>query len=529
MSNHTTPRLHHPAISLAAMACCLNLTACGGGGEATTSRVVVIETTTTTTALAAPMFMRHADPVAEPMEDSSAQDPATLEQPQMAAAAVGSDGIPALVRGADEAEGATMPLEEAMKQGNPGQASGSQAGVQNAAGTYIPVFTPAHIRAAYGLPALPTSYANLSAAQAAALGAGQTIYVVDAYHYPNAERDLAAFSTKFGLPLCKTVPITTATPMPLSSASNAQCTLSVVPVTMDTKGAPELDSKLPSYNSAWAQEAALDIQWAHAIAPLARIVLLESRTNNVADMSVAVRMAARMGPGSVSMSFAANEGSWTSSYDTAFRSSGLSYLAATGDWGAKAMWPSVSATVLAIGGTTLGYTGGNTRTERAWSMTGGGISAFTLMPSYQSATALPAQSIYNSSTKASVKMRGVADVAFNADPGTPQYVAFTAPGSNTTGWYAYGGTSISTPQWAGLVAIANAQRALKGKAPLGQNLHQALYDIASNATNYRLAFSDVMTGANGSCTACRATAGYDTPTGLGTPNVSSLLTLLQNR
>jgi len=543
MNTQHTPSLRLHAIGLAAILC-LNLAACGGGGDTTAASTPSAPANNggTTQALAEPVFMRQADPVAEPPDASStdgfinsdANAETNNDLPQAAANAT-SDTDLNIVRGADEAKGATMSQDEALQQSNPGSSGNNnisdadQPTTLSAAANNYSLFTPATIRAAYGLPALPTSYNNLTPAQAAALGAGQTIYVVDAFHYPNAERDLAAFSAKFGLPSCKTVAVSPTTPLPLSRASNTECTLSVVPVTADAKGTPMVDSKLAAYNSAWAQEAALDVQWAHAIAPLARIVLLESRNNGIVEMSQAVSMAARMGPGAVSMSFAANEGSWTSSYDTPFRAPGLSYLAATGDWGAKAMWPSVSATVLAIGGTTLGYSGTGSRTETAWSLTGGGVSNFTLMPSYQSTTALAAQTVYRSSTKSYVKMRGVADVAFNADPRSAQYVAFSAPGSSTIGWYAFGGTSISTPQWAGLVAIANAQRALKGKAPLGQGLHQALYDIGGNAANYRQAFADVMTGANGSCTACRAGAGFDIPTGLGTPNAGPLLTLLTNR
>jgi subtilase family serine protease len=521
-----TSPLPFRTVALAVSVFCLNLTACGGGGhnEAADPASPPIATDTAPSAVA-PMFMRQAAAVAEPSDDVATDSNAPLA----AASASANDAEMTFVSGRDEAAGPSVPLDQADGQGNPGTAASDLPGTLGAAATNYAVFTPATIRAAYGLPVLPTSFNNLSATQAAALGAGQTIYIVDAFHYPNAERDLAAFSAKFGLPSCQTVAIGTSTALPLPSAPTDKCTLSIVPVMANAKGTPVVDSKFANYNSGWAQEAALDVQWAHAIAPLARIVLLESRTNGVGEMSNAINMAARMGPGAVSMSFAANEGSWGSYYDTPFRAPGLSYLAATGDWGAKAMWPSVSATVLAIGGTRLGYSGVGARTETAWSLTGGAVSAYTLMPSYQSATALPAQSVYRAATKSYVKMRGVADVAFNADPYSAQYVAFSAPGAPAVSWYAYGGTSISTPQWAGLVAIANAQRALKGKAPLGQNLHQALYDIAGNAANYRLAFNDVMTGANGSCTACRAGTGFDIPTGLGTPNASALLTLLQNR
>jgi subtilase family serine protease len=514
-------------VALAVSICCLNLSACGGGHNDTPDASQDVSSMDTSPSTVAPMFMRQASAVAEPGEASGTDGDGDM--PMQAASAGFNEAEPSFISGRDEAAGPAVPLEQATGQDNPGTPASDLPGAMAAAATKQQLFTPALIRAAYGLPPLPTSYAKLSPEQAAALGAGQTIYIVDAYHYPNAERDLATFSAKFGLPACQTVTIGPATPLPLPSAPTTQCTLSVVPVAANAKGTPVVDSKFANYNSGWAQEAALDIQWAHAIAPLARIVLLESRNNYVSEISLAITMAARMGPGVVSMSFAANEGSWTSVYDTPFRAAGLSYLAATGDWGAKAMWPSVSASVLAIGGTRLGYSGVGARTESAWSLTGGAVSAYTLMPSYQNATALPAQSVYRAASKTTVKMRGVADVAFNADPYSAQYVAFSAPGAKAASWYAFGGTSISTPQWAGLVAIANAQRARQGKAALGQGLHQALYDIAGNTTSYRQAFSDVMTGANGTCTACRAATGFDIPTGLGTPHAGALLTLLQNR
>jgi hypothetical protein len=194
----------------------------------------------------------------------------------------------------------------------------------------------------------------------------------------------------------------------------------------------------------------------------------------------------------------------------------MSYLAATGDSGSGVSWPAVSPNVVGVGGTSLTY-GGGARSETTWSRTGGGISAYTATPAYQS-NAVPGVGI--------LAHRAVADVAFNADPATGQFVAVLPPGTASASWVSAGGTSLSTPQWAGLVAVANAIRAQVAKAPLGAP-HALLYGaIGSTPGSYAAAFADVATGANGSCATCAAKTGYDTPTGLGTPNASALLASL---
>jgi hypothetical protein len=94
------------------------------------------------------------------------------------------------------------------------------------------------------------------------------------------------------------------------------------------------------------------------------------------------------------------------------------------------------------------------------------------------------------------------------------------------GWLSAGGTSLSAPQWAGVLSIANAQRALASKSALGAP-HTVLYGTAaSTASYYAGAFLDVTKGSDGTCAPCSAKVGYDNPTGLGTPNVSSLLPYL---
>ena len=121
--------------------------------------------------------------------------------------------------------------------------------------------------------------------------------------------------------------------------------------------------------------------------------------------------------------------------------------------------------------------------------------------------------------------RAVPDVSFNADPYTGEYVALTLPGK-ATAWSAYGGTSIAAPQWAGVVAVANAMRAANGKTTLG-DIHATLYkSIAAVPGTYAAAMGDVVDGTNGVCATCRAGAGFDQATGWGTPNATQLLAAL---
>ncbi|MEY4761066.1 MAG: hypothetical protein RLZZ200_922 [Pseudomonadota bacterium] len=381
-----------------------------------------------------------------------------------------------------------------------------------ASGTVVATYTPAQIRAAYGLPALPAAGSSLSAAQAAQLGAGQTIYIVDAQHDPNVAVELAAFNTKFGLPGCTAKVLSTTTKLPLPAASTKGCSLLVAYAT--TSGG--IGRKAPAYESGWATEIALDVQWAHATAPLARIVLIEAPDAMLGNMLAAVKLANRMGPGVVSMSFGAVEGSWTASVDSAFSGTGMSYFAAAGDAGSRAEWPAVSQRVVAVGGTSLSWAGVTPRRETVWSLSGGARSAYVAAPAYQT-SAVPG--LVTSANRA------VSDVAFNADPSTGQYVVTIAPGSTKAGWVSAGGTSLSTPQWAGIAAIANAMRAATGQALLGMP-HTSLYGISAQPSLYSQVFTDVSSGSNGSCVTCFAGTGYDLPTGLGTPNVGDLLSSL---
>ncbi len=379
------------------------------------------------------------------------------------------------------------------------------------------VYTPGQIRAAYGLPALPTSYSGLTAEQRAALGAGQTIYIVDAFHNPNALADLQAFSAQFGLPSCTQVTVSAATALPLP-APGAGCEF--VPVYVKQGG--ERTDTPPAYDEGWAGEIALDLQWAHAIAPLARLVLVSGENDMLLTLADAVYLTQLMGPGVVSMSFGAQENIWAPFLEASFSGPGMSYFAATGDWGSQAMWPSVSPSVVGVGGTSLQWSAGAARTETVWTSTGGAPSLYFDTPSYQNGLMLPGQT--------ALSKRTVADVALNADPQTGHYVRFT-PQGGIAGWYSFGGTSASAPQWAAMLGVVNALRVQAGSNALsGTALHEAVYAaVRGDASAYGAAFLDVTSGSNGACTVCAAQAGYDVPTGVGTPNFEALKTQLLAR
>ncbi|MFZ6657416.1 putative Ig domain-containing protein [Undibacterium sp. TJN19] len=403
---------------------------------------------------------------------------------------------------------APAPVDTATQTGQNAQPLASSGSVST--------YTPAQIRTAYGLPTLPsnaTNTASLTAAQAAQLGAGQTIYIIDAMHDPNLLAELTAFNQKFGLPGCATKTIASTASLPLAAAAMTGCEIAVV--YSSTSGT--MTSSAPAYDSGWATEITLDVQWSHATAPLARIILIEAPDASMNNLVAAIKLANAMGPGVVSMSFGSHEGSWTSTVESAFTTAKMTYVASTGDSGAGVDWPSVSPNVIGVGGTTLSYSGTGARSEVAWASTGGGVSSYTATPAYQS-NAVPGLGTPGH--------RVVADVAFNADPNSGQYVAVIKSGSSTVNWVSAGGTSLAAPQWAGIFAVANAVLAQNSKPVLAAP-HSVLYGkIATVPGTYANVFADVTKGTDGSCTNCSAKTGFDPLTGLGTPNVNSLLSTI---
>lgn len=525
------PARQHATVALASLAL---LAACGGGPANDAATPPTMLASSTTFELAIPMLP--AAVMAQPLQPAFHAAPMLLDAPARERAGNASalaaphrqslawgmeavptsrltpEGIAAARRGYPHLR--ARPTEQADDLNGADQPAGaSDALAPMAAGAQIATYTPAQIRAAYGLAPLPAAGSALSAAQAAQLGAGQTIYIVDAMHNPNTAAELAAFNQRFSLPTCVTRTLAPGASLPLAAPSAKACELVVVYST----AAGAMSAAAPAYDAGWATEIALDVQWAHATAPLARLVVIEAADASVNSLLGAIRLANAMGPGAVSMSFGGAEGSWTATADSAFTGAAMTYLAATGDSGAGVSWPAVSSKVLAVGGTTLTYSGSGARTEAGWSGTGGGTSAYAGLPTYQT-SAVPGMG--------AALRRKVADVAFNADPASGQYVAVMAPGAGAVSWISAGGTSLATPQWAGVVAIANARRALLAKAPLGAP-HALLYgQIAALPSSYAAAFADITRGQNGTCATCIAGTGYDILSGLGTPNLGSLLGLM---
>ncbi|MFI0724514.1 hypothetical protein [Streptomyces sp. NPDC021224] len=314
-------------------------------------------------------------------------------------------------------------------------------------------------------------------------GTGQTVAVVDAYDYPNATSDLDHFAGHFGLPqTCDSVP------------AGTDC--------FDFRQV-YADGTRPEANPGWEEEEALDIEWAHAVAPHATIVLVEAADASAAGLYRAVDKAAALHPAVVSNSWGMAEFSEESFYDDHCELADSVCTQSTGDAGYPAGYSSTNPNALAVGGTSLQLDAdGATLGETAWRSTGGGLSYFEKRPAYQDGVQGSAY-------------RATPDVSFVADPQTGVAVYTTATGDPL--WLEVGGTSLSAPVWGALLTDADQLRATAGKHPLavagpdGDTAHGDVYGLGSR-------LSDITAGSNGACGAeCTAGPGYDTVTGLGSP------------
>ena len=267
----------------------------------------------------------------------------------------------------------------------------------------------------------------------------------------------------------------------------------------------------PANNSNWGLEIALDVEWAHAIAPKANILLVEANSSSFSDLtSTAVSYAKSVAAVTVvSMSFGAGEFSGETGFDSIFTTpaghQGITYVASTGDNGSPGGYPAYSPNVVAVGGTTLTSPDsvGTYGTETGWTGSGGGISTQENKPTYQAA-------VTQSATK-----RTIPDVSMDADSNSGVYVLDLYNG----GYFQVGGTSLSAPMWGGLIAIANQGRVAAGGASMNglTDTLPALYSLpASN-------FHDITSGSNGGFSAI---AGYDLVTGRGTPIANTLVPAL---
>ena len=276
-------------------------------------------------------------------------------------------------------------------------------------------------------------------------------------------------------------------------------------------------------NAGWSTEIALDLEWAHAMAPQAKILLVEANSANLSDLMTAVDYARHAaGVSVVSMSWGGSEFYGQQAYDSYFTTpaghAGVTFVAASGDSGSwyGPSWPATSPNVLAVGGSVLHLTSsGAYGSESGWSYSTGGVSQVVPEPSYQ---------VNAQSTGA----RTSPDVAYNA---TGYAIYDSVPDQGYVGWQVVGGTSAGAPQWASLIAIANQLRVAAGKASLDGAtgtlpMLYALYSAPGTAgyAAYTTAFHDITTGA--SSWFMSAHAGYDGVTGLGTPKALQVVSAL---
>jgi subtilase family serine protease len=322
----------------------------------------------------------------------------------------------------------------------------------------------------------PVGYnpAQIQSAYGAASPAAGRIAIVTAYNHPTAKSDLDTYSKTFGLPVLPTC----------TSAAQAGCFEK-----LSQRGSTVA---LPRNNRGWAFEASLDIEAAHAVCPSCRLSLIEADSASISALSTAVDRAVAGGAQVVSMSWGADEFATQTTYDSHFNVPGVKFVAASGDAGYGPGWPAATARVVAAGGTTLNLDSTNHRaTETAWSGTGSGCSAYEAKPAWQHDTGCT--------------RRTLTDAAAVADPATglAVYSTYTPYGS---GWFQVGGTSLSAPIIAALIA---------GSADRTATQATVMNHLYATTDRY-----DVTSGANGSCSPaylCTATAGYDGPTGVGAP------------
>jgi len=315
--------------------------------------------------------------------------------------------------------------------------------------------------AGFGPSDMRSAY-NLTATGSSAI----TIAIVDAYGYSNAEADLGVYRAQYGLPACTT----------------ANGCFSKVNQNGKAKNYPADDV-------GWSQETALDLDMVSTACPSCKILLVEANTASWPNLATAENTAVALGAHAVSNSYGGGENG-TTTYEPSFNHPGVAITVSSGDEGYGAEFPASSPHVTAVGGTSLSRAS-NARgwSETVWVDGGSGCSTTYAKPSWQHDTGCA--------------KRTVADVAANADPNTG--VAVYGPSSRRrTAWMVFGGTSVSAPFIAGIY---------------GENGGAVSY--GSNPYNNTGALNDVTSGSNGSCGGsylCTAGAGFDGPTGLGTPN-----------
>jgi len=311
-------------------------------------------------------------------------------------------------------------------------------------------------------------------------GAG-IIAIVDAYDYPTAAQDFVTFSNQFKLPS--------------GNSCSGPCFTKVKPF------------GTPKGNCGWAQEAALDIEWAHAMAPYAQIFLVEALSNSNTDLYNAVQYAAKIvGVKQISMSWGGSEYSGETGADSSvFNSTNLVYFAASGDTGGKTIYPCTSPNVVCAGGTSVNRNSQHLFVnETTWSGSGGGPSQYESEPEYQVLNITP----QNSPTINLNGMRGAPDFSFDANPNTGVAVYDSTRCQGLSGWLVFGGTSVASPSLAGIVNWA-------GSNYTGSDTElNAIYSCYSTGPScYPQNFRDITSG--NSAGAFSPQVGWDFVTGVG--------------
>jgi hypothetical protein len=360
-------------------------------------------------------------------------------------------------------------------------------------------YTPAQIRTAYGINNLALD------------GTGQTIAIVDAYDNPNIFESVDTFSSQFGL---------TSTGSTLyDQYGPASSFLTVLNQNGDSTSLPGTDPA-GAGNDNWEVEEALDVEWVHAIAPGAQIVLVEANSQALSDLMASAATAANQpGVSVVSMSWgfpegqsvlAQDEATYDSDLTTPAGHQGVTFVASTGDYGTNdPEYPAFSPNVVAVGGSSLYLNADNSySSETGWGYnsagqgtligSGGGVSQYEVEPAYQ-------QGVQGTG------YRTTPDVSFVADPATGVWIA-DAYNSPDNPYEIVGGTSVSSPAMAATFALVNQGRVAAGEATLNSTspteAQQDLYSLPQSDYN------SITSGTNGGY---NAAAGYNLVTGLGTP------------
>jgi len=312
---------------------------------------------------------------------------------------------------------------------------GAIAAAGPAVGPPMPGFffeTPASLACVYKL-VVQAAGCNPNTVSAVPTGGSKVIAIVDPFHAPNALADLTTFSRQFGLP----APTDATFEVVYALANGTQTT------TAPPTGPPPDPTGPPPDKTGWEIEVSIDIEWAHAMAPNAKIILVEAVSNQIPDLmgaeDLASRLVAGAGGGEVSNSWGSGEFPDEASLDSHFSTQRVVYFASTGD-SPGTSWPSVSINVVAVGGTSISRdpSSGTFVGEAAWYDAGGGPSAYIGRPAYQNGVSGVIGGTH----------RGVPDMSAVANPRTGVWVY----NKNAGGWIIAGGTSVASPV---IAAIAN--------------------------------------------------------------------------